>query len=240
MAASILIIEDEANIADVCRRYLEREGHRVDWAADGEQGLSLFRSLAPDIVILDVMLPDKDGWTVCEEMRLESDVPILMLTARGDERDRIVGLTLGADDYVTKPFSPRELILRVQNILRRSRRDAAPPENDDLLRFGDLRIDPRLRRVFVQGMLVELTVKEFDILHVMAKRPGQVFSRVQLLDLLWDSTYDRDHSAVTVQISRLREKIEHDPQNPRWIKTVWGIGYRFEYDENADAGGVEP
>jgi two-component system, OmpR family, response regulator ResD len=230
MHERILIVEDDPNIRDVCRRYLERDGYEVLLAGDGNEGWKRFCETDPALIVLDLMLPHKDGWTLCEEIRRQSDVPIIMLTARGEERDRLMGLTIGADDYLTKPFSPRELVLRVQAILRRCNLVKRQQDQEDIriLRFDGLVIDPVARRVFVDDRAIDLTVKEFELLYLMAKRPGQVFSRMQLLDLVWDSDYERDASTVTVQIRRLREKIERNPSEPHWIHTVWGIGYRFE------------
>ncbi|MBA4494634.1 response regulator transcription factor [Paenactinomyces guangxiensis] len=230
MQMRILIVEDDTNIQDVCRRYLEQEGYEVYTATDGLEGWELYRRTTPSLLILDLMMPKKDGWSLCEEIRQESDIPIIMLTARGEERDRLMGLTIGADDYLTKPFSPRELVLRVRAILRR--RNWMKPHTDNRenqkLKFEGLLIDPQARRVFVNGNRIDLTLKEFELLYLMAKRPGQVFSRMQLLDLVWGSQYESDANTVTVQISRLREKIEVNPSEPYWIHTVWGIGYRFE------------
>jgi two-component system response regulator ResD len=230
MRERILIVEDDANIRDVCLRYLEREGYAVFTASDGAEGWERFRQTSPDLVILDLMMPKKDGWSLCEEIRRESDVPVIILTARGEERDRLMGLTIGADDYVTKPFSPRELVLRVRAVLRRTggAKERAVSEQPRVLRYNGLVIDPLVRRVFIDDRPVDLTPKEFELLYLMAKRPGQVFSRMQLLDLVWGAEYEGDASAVTVQIRRLREKIEANPSEPQWIHTVWGIGYRFE------------
>ncbi|KEO82885.1 response regulator transcription factor [Tumebacillus flagellatus] len=238
MSDTVLVVEDEANIRDVCRRYLERDGYRVLLAADGEEGWATFAKQTPDLVVLDLMLPRLDGWELCERIRQQSDVPIIMLTARTEERDRLMGLTIGADDYLVKPFSPRELALRVGIILRRVKRGGAEGETagkaeTGLLEFTGLTIDPQTRRIWVQGEAVELTLKEFEVLHVMAKRPGQVFSRMQLLDLVWESEHSGDANAVTVLVSRLREKVEPNPTNPRYIHTVWGIGYRFEVHEES-------
>jgi two-component system, OmpR family, response regulator ResD len=230
MQPQILIVDDDSNIIDVCRRYLEQEGYEVFTALNGEEGYKMYRTANPSLLILDLMMPKKDGWALCEEIRNESDVPIIMLTARGEERDRLMGLTIGADDYLTKPFSPRELVLRVKAILRRRYWTKQQDETtgDKVLTFESLTIDPLSRRVIVNGKQVELTLKEFELLYLMAKRPGQVFSRMQLLDMVWGLLYDGDTSVVTVLIRRLREKIEDNPSEPYWIHTVWGIGYRFE------------
>lgn len=210
---------------------MEREGYEVVTAADGQEGWELFQLREPDLIIVDVMMPRKDGYELCQEIRQQSDAPIIILTARGEERDRVMGLTLGADDYITKPFSPRELILRIHNIFRRimlGDKKYAAKDEPGILDFGRIAIDPTMRRVVIAEQTVDLTVKEFDVLHVMAQRPGQVFSKGQLLDLVWGFENEADTSAVTVLIRRLREKIEQDPSRPTFINTVWGIGYRFE------------
>jgi len=236
-AARIVVADDERNITDVCKRYLEREGYEVWAAADGEEALSLWREHEPDLLVLDYMMPRRDGLQVCDEVRQMKDTPIIMLTARGEEADRLLGLTMGADDYMTKPFSPRELVLRVRNILRRSGISspsvAAPlnPSSESKsaqLSFDGLTIHVDERRVVVQGREIELTVKEFDLLQLMATYPGKVFSRNQLLNAIWDMAYEGDTSTVTVHVRRLREKLEPNPSDPTWIKTVWGIGYKLE------------
>jgi two-component system response regulator VicR len=230
---TILIADDETNITDVCARYLEREGYRVLTAADGDEALELWRRESPDLIVLDLMMPKKDGWQVCEEILREQDVPIVMLTARGEEADKLTGLTMGADDYMTKPFSPRELVLRVKAILRRLHRSvdtagAGSGGGAHVLRYPGLEINTLHRSVKAAGRTVELTAKEFELLSLLASRPEQVFSRNQLLDLIWDTDYYGDTTTVTVHIRRLREKIEPNPSGPRYIKTVWGIGYKFE------------
>lgn len=225
----ILIVEDDPNISDVCRRYLERQGYDVLQASDGLAGLDMFYQRQPALVVLDVMLPKKDGFAVCQEIRDTSDVPIVLLTARGDEQDRLLGLTLGSDDYLTKPFSPRELVLRIQNILRRAkpRVTASSVQEPAVVTASSLIIDPQSRRVSVQDQPIELSARVFDVLWLMATHPGRVYSRMQLLDLIWDSDYEGDAKSVTVLISRLRDKLEAQ-FGQRWIHTVWGIGYRFE------------
>ena len=223
----ILIVEDDRNIASLVEQYLVREGFAVLRAADGPAGLAAARREKPALVILDVMLPGKDGWEVCRELRRDSDLPILMLTARADEMDRVVGLSIGADDYVVKPFSPQELVSRARAVLRRTR-GSAPGIGDQPLVYGELRIEPQARLVEVAGQEKTLTAKEFDLLWTMARHPRQVFSRDQLLDLVWGLTEYIDPSTVTVHVRRLREKIETDPGSPRYIQTVWGVGYKFE------------
>jgi DNA-binding response OmpR family regulator len=221
----ILVVDDEPIVTEVIERYLRREGYEVHLAADGARGLELSRSVAPDLVVLDVMLPKLDGLEVCRTLRAEGNMPIILLTARGEESDRILGLGLGADDYVVKPFSPGELVARIKAVLRRAR--ATPAADAGALRYGDLRIVPRQRVVEVSGKSVDLTAKEFDLLHFLASHANQVFTREQLLDQVWDYEYVGDASTVTVHVRRLREKVESDPVRPRWVKTVWGVGYKF-------------
>ncbi|MHB8575153.1 MAG: response regulator [Dehalococcoidia bacterium] len=223
---TVLIVEDEAMVAEVVGRYLRREGFDVVVAADGEAALEAAQRRHPDLVVLDLMLPKLDGLEVCRRLRARSQVPVIMLTAKSEELDRIVGLELGADDYMPKPFSPRELVARVRAVLRRS---AASTRNEaDLLDFGDLVIDAAGRNVSVKGDAVELTAKEFDLLHFLAKSRGRVFTRAELMDKVWDYEYAGDSGTVTVHIRRLRSKIEPDPARPSHIKTVWGVGYKFE------------
>ena len=224
----VLVVDDEPMVAEVVGRYLRLEGYEVETADDGEKALHLAREWAPDLVVLDLMLPGIDGLEVCRTLRQEGKVPIVMLTARGEETDRIVGLELGADDYVVKPFSPRELVARIKAVLRRSTAEAASPASAGALHFRDLSINPRTRVVEARGDQVQLTAKEFDLLYYLAAHPGQVFTREQLMNDVWDYTYAADASTVTVHVRRLREKIEADPVRPRFIKTVWGVGYKFE------------
>ncbi|KGE16879.1 response regulator transcription factor [Paenibacillus wynnii] len=240
MSAKIIVADDERNITDVCRRYLEREGWSVWVAADGEEALRLWSEHRPDMLILDLMMPKLGGIEVCDQIRQVEETPIIMLTARGEEADRLVGLTMGADDYITKPFSPRELVLRIKNILRRTGVHATTAAKDQHLFpndeetdkppifFEGLSIYPLERRVTVRGEAAELTATEFDLLHLLAIYPGKVFSRSQLLNQIWDVAYDGDTTTVTVHMRRLREKIEENPSDPSWIKTVWGIGYKLE------------
>ena len=232
MNERVLVADDETNITDVCRRYLEREGYQVMTAKDGLEALELWSSKQPDLIVLDLMMPHKDGWQVCKEIRQTADVPIIMLTARGEEQDRLMGLTLGADDYLTKPFSPRELVLRVRAILRRVRytHPAQDAANEQAIHFEGFTLQVGKRKVEVCGQSIELTVTEFELLHLLASHPDQVFSRSQILNKLWDFSYEGDTTTVTVHIRRLREKIEPNPSEPRYIKTVWGIGYKFVGD----------
>jgi len=230
MKKRILIVEDEENIREVCKRYLEREEYEVYTAVNGTEGWDLFLTYQPDLIILDLMMPKKAGWELCEEIRQQSNVPIIMLTAKGEERDRILGLTMGADDYLTKPFSPRELVLRVQIILRRGSHVQIQAKESllEVIEFPDLKIYPKTRCVLVFENKVELTVKEFEVLYLMAKHPKQVLSRSQLLELIWDTEHEMTTNIVTVLVSRLRDKLEKHTIKCRWIQTVWGIGYRFE------------
>jgi two-component system, OmpR family, response regulator ResD len=225
-AASILVAEDEPTVADVVGRYLIRDGFRVVQASDGEQALLLAQQHSPDLVILDLMLPKLDGLEVFRRLRDIGPVPVIIVTAKGEESERIVGLELGADDYVTKPFSPRELVARVRAVLRRSARNGV--SEGLILRAGGLVIDPARRTLSVDGRPVDLTAKEFDLLLFLARHPGQVFARDQLLDRVWDFHYYGDAATVTVHIHRLRNKIESDPLRPRYVRTVWGVGYKFE------------
>ncbi|PEX90635.1 response regulator transcription factor [Bacillus cereus] len=230
MKKRIAIIEDEDNIREICKRYLERDGYEVYTAVNGIEGWYIFQQYQPDLIILDLMMPKKDGWELCEEIRQQSNVPIIMLTARAEERNRILGLTMGADDYVTKPFSPRELVLRVQIILRRGNQTTIETRGpvSEVMKFRDLEIYPTKRCVLVCGCEVELTNKEFEVLYIMATHPKQVFSRSQLLEQIWEFEYEGCTNTVTVLMSRLREKLEKNSTKNRWIHTVWGIGYSFD------------
>jgi DNA-binding response OmpR family regulator len=224
----ILVVDDEPVVTEVVERYLLNEGFEVSTAVDGDDALKLARSWAPDLVVLDWMLPSRDGLEVCRVLRSEGKVPIIMLTARGEETDRVVGLEIGADDYMVKPFSPRELVARIKAVLRRAVSEPNEAAPSDALRFGELFIHPRTRHVETAGGPVSLTAKEFDLLLFLATHAGQVFSRDQLMDDVWDYTFAGDSSTVTVHVRRLREKIEVDPMRPQYIKTVWGVGYKFE------------
>jgi DNA-binding response OmpR family regulator len=224
-AGRVLVVDDEPMVREVVTSYLERDGYQVDATGDGSTALDMARARPPDLLILDVMLPSKDGFSVLQELRKTSSVPVILLTARTDETDRVLGLELGADDYVVKPFSPRELTARVRSVLRRTK----PQEPGAFLEFEGLSVDPRTREVKVGDRTVELTPKEFDVLAFLAAHPRQVFSRGQLLQQVWDSSAEwQDPATVTVHVRRLRTKIEADPQEPRWLQTVWGVGYRFE------------
>ena len=226
--ARVLVVDDEPVVCDVLARYLERDGFEVHTAADGEDAVARFEATDPDLVLLDLMLPKLDGFGVFRAIRARSESPVIMLTARGEVTDRIVGLDVGADDYISKPFSPSEVAARVRAVIRRAGRSSAPEGAGQVLRFDRLEISPQTREVAVGERPVQLTPKEFDLLHFLAIRPRVVFSRYQLLDELWDAAFDGDPSTVTVHMRRLREKIEPDPSHPHHLVTVWGAGYRFE------------
>jgi DNA-binding response OmpR family regulator len=225
--ARVLIIEDDPNVAEVVARYLEREGYQVEAVADGALGLERALTELPDLVILDLMLPTLSGLEICRRLRSVAPVPVIILTARSEEADRIAGLELGADDYVSKPFSPRELTARVKAVLRRA--TAPLPTGEDLepLRAGELSMDTVAHEVRLRGELVALTAKEFDLLAHLMRHPRRAFRRDELLRDVWGFSYG-DTSTVTVHVRRLREKVEVDPSNPRYVCTVWGVGYRFE------------
>ncbi len=224
---TILVVDDEPSIGEVVSIYLQRAGYQVIVAGDGQAALEALERQPPDLVVLDLMLPKVDGLEIARRLRAQGDTPIIMLTAKRQESDRITGLEMGADDYVVKPFSPQELVSRVKAVLRRTR-GAAPGSAEHALEFEGLRIDPKTHLVQVQGKEESLTVKEFDLLWLLARHPRQVFGREQLLDRVWGLTDYVDPSTVTVHVRRLREKIEADPSNPRYIQTVWGVGYKFE------------
>ncbi len=226
MPQTILVVDDEVMVAEVVCKYLRREGFEAISAADGQAALAAARDHNPDLVVLDLMLPLVDGLEVCRRLRATSQVPVIMLTARGEELDRIIGLELGADDYLTKPFSPRELVARVKAVLRRA--SVAPKAAGDQLDFASISINPGGRTVRVGDRAIDLTAKEFDLLYFLARDKGHVFTREELLNQVWDYEYFGDPSTVTVHIRRLRSKIEPDPARPSHIKTVWGVGYKFE------------
>jgi DNA-binding response OmpR family regulator len=222
--ATVLVVDDEPIVREVVVRYLEREGYSTLEAGHGDRARELVEEHGPDLVVLDVMLPGSDGLELCRWIRSRSNVPVIMLTARGEEADRIVGLELGADDYVTKPFSPRELAARVRTVLRR----AAPSENArERLEFGEVELDAGTREARKAGVELRLTAKEFDLLWFLASHPRRVFSRDQLMSRVWGYAAALDTGTVTVHVRRLREKIEDDPSQPRYLQTVWGIGYRL-------------
>ena len=222
---SILVVDDEPVITDVVSRYLERAGYTTRVAADGLEALRLAGDAAPDLVVLDLLLPGLDGLEVMRELHESRPTRVILLTAKGEASDRIAGLQRGADDYVVKPFSPAELVARVDAVLRRAEPE---PEREQPIVFEDLEIDPAARTVVVRGDEVQLTVREFDLLLFLVRHPGQAFSRDHLMDAIWDYTFYTDTSTVTVHMRRLRAKVESEPSEPRWLQTVWGVGYRFQ------------
>jgi DNA-binding response OmpR family regulator len=224
--ALILVVDDDPTVREVVVSYLRASEHEVRECADGEAALAAYGEQQPDLVVLDLMLPGIDGIEVCRRLRAEGDVPVIMLTALGDEADRVVGLEVGADDYVTKPFSPRELALRVDSVLRR----VTAPVTTRRLEDGDLIVDEAAHAAYRAGQALSLTAREFDLLRFLIANPGQAFSREQLLEQVWGWTFG-DHSTVTVHVRRLREKVEIDPTHPTRLQTVWGVGYRWEPQE---------
>ncbi|QNP68094.1 response regulator transcription factor [Streptomyces roseirectus] len=223
----VLVVDDDPTVSEVVAGYLDRAGFAVDVAADGPAAVESARAGRPDLVVLDLMLPGMDGLEVCRRLRAAGPLPVIMLTARGDEEDRILGLEVGADDYVTKPFSPRELVLRVESVLRRAGAPPAGPAEEAWLRAGPLALDPTARRATRDGTELALTIREFDLLEYFLRHPGQATSREQLMQRVWGWEFG-DLSTVTVHVRRLREKVEDDPARPELISTVWGIGYRFD------------
>jgi len=223
VAHRVLVVDDEPTVRDVVARYLERDGYVVCEVGDGGEVAAAMETFRPDLVVLDVMLPGRSGLDVLRD--LGNRVPVILLTARTDETDRVLGLELGADDYVVKPFSPRELVARVRSVLRRG----GAPTGTAVMAFDGLRVDTVAREVHVDDALITLTAKEFDLLAHLASNPRQVFSRAQLLESVWDSSPAyQDRATVTVHVRRVRNKIERDPEQPRWIATVWGVGYRWD------------
>lgn len=223
----ILVVDDEPNIREVVELYLKREGFVVDVAADGEEALEVIERTPPDLVVLDLMMPRLGGLEVTRILRGTLNIPIIMLTAKSEEDDKIYGLESGADDYMTKPFSPRELVARVKVVLRRTGDRAVDGARAEPIQAGEMTIDPTSRSVTVGERPVILTVKEFDLLWFLANNPAQVFTRDQLLDKVWGYNFFGDASTVTVHVRRLREKIEANPTKPAYILTVWGVGYKF-------------
>ncbi|MFF4158638.1 response regulator [Streptomyces sp. NPDC001678] len=235
--ARVLVVDDDPTVAEVVTGYLDRAGFTVDRAADGPAALERAAAARPDLVVLDLMLPGMDGLEVCRRLRDDGPVPVIMLTARGDEEDRVLGLEIGADDYVTKPFSPRELVLRVESVLRRvraladSRSGPAP-----LLRAAGLTLDPVARRATKDGVELPLTLREFDLLAYLLRHPGQACGREALMREVWGWEFG-DLSTVTVHVRRLRSKVEDDPARPSLIQTVWGVGYRFDVPDGEGGEG---
>ncbi|HTP11028.1 MAG TPA: response regulator transcription factor [Anaerolineae bacterium] len=224
MNQKILVVDDELDIVKVVRAYLEQSGFRVTSASDGEQALATFRYERPDLIVLDLNLPKRDGLDVCRVIRRESNVPIIMLTARVEETDRLIGLEIGADDYIVKPFSPREVAARVRTVLRRS---TSAPEQPSLITVGALSIDPLKHEVQLQGRSIDLTPSEFNILLAMASQPGRAFSRMDLLDAAQGESYEGYERSIDVHIKNLRQKLGDEPRDPTYILTVYGVGYKF-------------
>jgi DNA-binding response OmpR family regulator len=231
MSKKILVVDDEPQIMRVLKGYLEAAGFQVISAYDGAEALAAFRHTAPDLIVLDLMLPQVDGLDVARAIRRESDVPIIMLTARVDEADRLIGLELGADDYVAKPFSPREVVARVRAVLRRA--GGGPEPAGRVLSAGDIALDVDKRQASVAGRAVELTPTEFDLLAALMESPGRVFSRMQLLDKLQGYAYEGYERTIDVHVKNLRQKIEADPKRPVYILTVYGLGYKFAEEAGA-------
>ncbi len=225
--ATILVIDDEPNILNIVSAYLQAEGYTVHTAGDGPGGLRAARTLKPDLLVLDIMLPGMDGIELLQQLRRESEVYVIMLTAKSEETDKVIGLSVGADDYLTKPFSPRELVARIKAALRRYGQNSGPAETN-LLAFRRLRIDVGARRVWKDGQPVELTTIEFDLLQALAEHQGRVLSREQLLERVWGHDFYGEDRVVDVHLGHVRKKIESDPANPEFIITVRGVGYRFE------------
>ena len=224
----ILVVDDDPKILKALDQALQQEGYEVYRAEDGLQALEMARKVKPDLMILDIMLPKMDGFEVLAQLQSTGGVPTLILSARGEEMDKVVGFNVGADDYLVKPFRLSELLLRVRAILRRTAGAGAPVDEDRPLKFKDIEINRSSRTVVVRGKPVDLTPKEFDLLWLLASHPGHVFSREALLQRVWHSEYSGDEAALTVCVRRLREKIERDPGHPELIKTIWGIGYKFD------------
>lgn len=229
---NVLIVDDEVNICELIRLYVEKEGYHAIIANDGQDAIDKFKSLSPDLILLDIMLPVKDGWQVCREIRAIANTPIIMLTAKGETFDKVLGLELGADDYIVKPFEPKELVARMKAVLRRTENQTAAEEaKDDELRFDGLRINQSTYEVYLDEKKLEMPPKEFELLYFLAKNPNKVFTRDQLLDEIWGYEFFGDSRTVDVHIKRIREKVESEDKN--WhLKTVWGVGYKFELEQN--------
>ncbi len=226
---TVFIVDDEKNICELIRLYVEKEGYKTVVAFDGEDAITKFKALNPDIVLLDIMLPKKDGWQVCREIRAVSDTPIIMLTAKGELFDKVLGLELGADDYIVKPFEPKELVARIKAVLRRCEPNTVSQSNDSELCFDGLVINRETYEVYLGEERLELPPKEFELLYFLAKNSGKVFTRDQLLNEIWGYAFFGDSRTVDVHIKRIREKLEKNgTENPWQLKTVWGVGYKFE------------
>ncbi len=231
----ILIVDDERNICELIRLYVEKEGFKAITAYDGDEALMKFNAENPDIVLLDIMLPKKDGWQVCREIRSKSNTPVIMLTAKGELFDKVLGLELGADDYIIKPFEPKELIARIKAVLRRCQYSNTEKDSPEQLKFDGLTINRETYDVFLDGTKLELPPKEFELLYFLARNSGKVFTRDQLLNEIWGYEFFGDSRTVDVHIKRIREKIENDTASRPWqLKTVWGVGYKFEISETKE------
>ena len=228
MAKRVLVVDDEKLIVKGIRFSLEQDGMQVDAAYDGEEALEMVKNNAYDIILLDVMLPKLTGFEVCQQIRETSDVPIVMLTAKGDDMDKILGLEYGADDYITQPFNILEVKARIKAIMRRSKSDKQQSSSHSIIEKSDMKLDLESRRAYISGQEINLTAKEFDVLELLAKNPDKVYSREDLLNLIWGKDYPGDERTVDVHIRRLREKIESNPSEPRYVHTKWGVGYYFE------------
>ncbi|MFN2519843.1 MAG: response regulator transcription factor [Candidatus Limnocylindria bacterium] len=229
---TVLVVEDEPEIARIASDYLQRAGFAVRIASDGKSALALARSAKPDLIVLDLGLPDIDGLDLTRSLRKESRVPVVMLTARGDESDRVVGLELGADDYIVKPFSPKELVARVRAVLRRA--DGALDAGAETIRAGEVTLDVPRMRVTAGSREVELTATEFQLVAALARQPGRVFTRAQLLDILEGAAIESYERAIDTHVKNIRRKLEPDPRQPRYLLTVHGVGYRFTDDDSSD------
>ena len=230
MADNILVVYDDPDIAQTLRSYLEESGYVVSVASDGKQAIQAFHSVRPDLIVLDLMMPEMDGMEVTRTIRRHSDVPIIMLTARVDETDKLIGLEMGADDYVTKPFSPREVVARVKAVLRRTR---GQPLQSEVLTAGGIRLDRAAHEVTLNNRPVDLTPSEFNLLQALMDNPGRVMTRLQLIEKGFGYTYEGYERTIDAHVKNLRQKIEEDPRNPDYILTVYGVGYRFNIPENA-------
>ena len=226
--ARVLVVDDEKMIVKGIRFSLEQDQMQVDCAYDGEEALELARKTEYDVVLLDIMLPKMDGFQVCQQIREFSNMPIIMLTARGDDMDKILGLEYGADDYITKPFNILEVKARIKAIMRRSQKGHAKEEKSAVIESGDLMLDCEGRRCFIEGREINLTAKEFDLLELLVNNPGKVYSRDNLLNIVWGYEYPGDVRTVDVNVRRLREKIESSPSEPKYVHTKWGVGYYFK------------
>lgn len=226
---TVLIVDDEVNICELIRLYVEKEGYHAVIANDGQDAIDKSKSLSPDIILLDIMLPVKDGWQVCREIRATSNVPIIMLTAKGETFDKVLGLELGADDYMVKPFEPKELVARIKAVLRRAENQSAAEKIEEELQFDGLRINQSTYEVYLDEKKVEMPPKEFELLYFLARNPNKVYTRDQLLDEIWGYEFFGDSRTVDVHVKRIREKVESEDKN--WhLKTVWGVGYKFELE----------